>query len=106
MGGETAVNAYRELVSPRVIAIVVAILALAVTVLAPLAARRHGRRAAILLSMLGPLCWGLWVLYNRIIGRWGLDSVPALLLNLAIFAGVGLAAGMILGRVWSRSAAG
>lgn len=55
-------------------------------------------------GLAGPLLLGLWRAYNAIMGRYGLDSVKALLLNLGLFlavgAAIGLAAGVALRR-WS-----
>src|SRR5436309_1499784 len=57
-------------------------------------ARRAGSLAiGIALGLLGPINWLLWRVYNRIEDHYGLDSVKAMLLNLALFAALGLAAG-------------
>jgi hypothetical protein len=57
-------------------------------------ARRPGALGAgILIGLLGPANWLLWRIYNRIEDHYGLDSVKAMLLNLALFAALGLAAG-------------
>ncbi|MBN1296172.1 hypothetical protein JXA80_05280 [bacterium] len=50
----------------------------------------------------GALVSGMWFLYNRIMNHYGLDSVKALMINMGIFIGVGLALGgayMILRRI-------
>jgi hypothetical protein len=58
-------------------------------------ARRPGAWArGLLVGLLGPANWLLWRLYNGIENRYGLDSVKALLLNLAIFAALGVAIGI------------
>jgi hypothetical protein len=44
----------------------------------------------ILAAMIGPLLWILWLVYNSIEDYYGLDSVKALLINLGLFAAVGL----------------
>jgi Na+/proline symporter len=57
-------------------------------------ARRPGALVAgILVGLLGPVNWLLWRIYNRIEDHYGLDSVKAMLLNMALFAALGLAAG-------------
>ncbi|MFC1601775.1 hypothetical protein ACFL34_05445 [Candidatus Sumerlaeota bacterium] len=56
------------------------------------------RSSHILLAGLGPLVVGLWFVYNALMDRFGLDSVLALGLNLAIFLAVGLLAGWLIGR--------
>jgi predicted membrane channel-forming protein YqfA (hemolysin III family) len=38
--------------------------------------------------------FGLWVVYNRITDRLGLDTVKNLLVNLALFAVIGIAVGL------------
>jgi hypothetical protein len=59
-----------------------------------------GRRRAALLSAVGALVYPLWLVYNGIEDRFGLDSVAALLINLALFAAVGIAGGRLLRRLW------
>ncbi len=54
-------------------------------------------------GLLGPANWLLWRVYNRIEDRYGLDSVKAMLLNLALFAALGIAVGVVI-RILSRSA--
>ena len=53
-----------------------------------------------LLIAAGGLVYLLWVVYNAIIARLSLDSVKALLINLAIFVVVGLAYGAAAGLAW------
>ena len=48
----------------------------------------------------GGLVYLLWVVYNAIIAHLGLDSVKALLINLGLFAVVGLAYGVLAASVW------
>jgi hypothetical protein len=36
-------------------------------------------------------------MYNRIMGRFGLDSVAGLLINLALFAAIGIVVGVAIG---------
>ena len=56
----------------------------------------------LLLGLIGPAGWGLWHVYNGIMGRYGLDSVKGLLLNLALFVVIGLAIGVVVGRYLNR----
>jgi hypothetical protein len=58
--------------------------------------------AGILFGLLGPANWLLWRIYNRIEDHYGLDSVKAMLLNLALFVVLGLAVGISI-RVFRRS---
>jgi hypothetical protein len=51
-------------------------------------------------GLLGPAVWALWRIYNAIEDRYGLDSVKALFINLALFIVVGITTGMMIG--WSR----
>ena len=44
----------------------------------------------------------MWRLYNAVLGRYGLDSVKALLINLALFAGVGVMVGLTVGYLTRR----
>jgi hypothetical protein len=50
-------------------------------------------------GLVGPLIWLLWRVTNAIQDRMGLDSVAALFVNFAIFIGMGLAVGIVVGRV-------
>jgi len=61
--------------------------------------RRLASHAAVglLCGLTGPAVLLLWRVYNAVIGRYGLDSVKALVINLALFAGVGTAAGLAIG---------
>jgi hypothetical protein len=52
------------------------------------------RNRVVLIGLLGPANWLLWRIYNGIEDRFGLDSVKALLLNLAFFAALGVALGV------------
>jgi hypothetical protein len=55
----------------------------------------------LLIGLLGPANWLLWHIYNRIEDHYGLDSVKAMLFNLALFAALGLIVGMTI-RIWNR----
>ena len=48
----------------------------------------------VLIGLLGPANWLLWHIYNRIEDHYGLDSVKAMLINLALFAVLGIAVGL------------
>jgi hypothetical protein len=48
----------------------------------------------LIAGLVGPLIWGLWQVYNAIEDFYGLDSVKALLINLALFLIVGIAVGV------------
>src|SRR5436189_2473274 len=67
---------------------------------------RGGRPGALLtglmIGLLGPANWLLWHIYNRIEDHYGLDSVKAMLINLALFAALGLSVGIGI-RVFQRS---
>src|SRR5437867_11611556 len=52
-----------------------------------------------LVSLAGVAVYPLWLVYNSIEDHFGLDSVAALLLNLALFAVLGVAAGLIYRQV-------
>jgi hypothetical protein len=58
------------------------------------ARRAGGVRIGILVGLLGPVNWLLWRIYNGIEDYYGLDSVKAMLLNLALFAALGVAVGI------------
>jgi hypothetical protein len=59
---------------------------------------RTGAVQGLMGGLLGPLIWLLWRVYNGIEDHYGLDSVRALLLNLALFAAVGITGGIL----WAR----
>ena len=63
----------------------------------------RGVLAGLLLGLLGPAAFGLWHIYNGIMGHYGLDSVKGLLINLALFSVVGLAIGVAVGWAMSRA---
>jgi hypothetical protein len=79
------------------LALAVAVPVLAVTGGAMLQARGRqpgALRSGILVGLLGPANWLLWRIYNGIEDHYGLDSVKAMLLNLALFAALGVATGI------------
>jgi hypothetical protein len=62
--------------------------------------RRAAPVAGGLVTLAGGLVYALWLAYNAVIARLGLDSVKALLINLGIFAAVGLGYGVLAAAVW------
>jgi hypothetical protein len=68
--------------------------------------RRAGLLRGLAVGLSGLVALGLWTVYNAVENRYGLDSVRALLINLAIFVVVGLAGGTALGWVWRRTGSG
>lgn len=56
----------------------------------------------VAVGLVGPANFGLWVLYNSITDRLGLDTVRNLLTNLGLFAAIGLVAGVGAGLVVRR----
>jgi hypothetical protein len=66
-------------------------------------AARRGARIGLMVGMLGPVNLVLWRLYNLITDRLGLDSVANVFVNLAVFAIIGLAAGLLIRRMITKS---
>jgi hypothetical protein len=62
-----------------------------------------GALKGLVVGMLGPLNLLLWKTYNGITDRMGLDTVKNLLVQLALFAGLGLTVGLIAGVYRRRS---
>jgi hypothetical protein len=58
-----------------------------------------------LLGACAVLLYPMWLIYNAIEDALGLDSVAGLLINLALFAVVGIAVGMVLRKVWPDAGA-
>jgi hypothetical protein len=56
----------------------------------------------VLVALLGPLVMALWWVYNAVIGKFGLDSVKGLLINMAMFLAVGAIVGIAGKRLWNR----
>jgi hypothetical protein len=105
----------RELVSPEQAETIVRFIAIGLVAagivgagLGALLTRRRRAAGALggLAASAGVLVYALWLVYNSIIARLGLDSVKALLINLAIFAAVGLLYGIAAGAAWRWSAKG
>jgi len=77
-----------------ILAVALPLLGIGIGAALQFSARRPGSLATgILVGLLGPGNWLLWRVYNGIEDHYGLDSVKAMLLNLALFAALGLAAG-------------
>ena len=82
----------------------------AVLIAAPLlglawgAAAKRPRFGLIVGLIVGAGNFLLWTVYNRITDRLGLDTVKNLLVNLAVFACVGIVAGLAAARcgTWAR----
>ena len=74
---------------------------LGAAVLSRSSSARGGAKAGFLIGLLGPVNYLLWKMYNGITDRLGLDSVKNLLVNLAIFAVLGIAAGLISAKYWA-----
>jgi hypothetical protein len=62
----------------------------------------RGLGLGVLCGMAGPAVWVLWIADSAIVAHYGLDSVKGLLVALALFVGVGLAAGVGIGYVTGR----
>lgn len=101
----------KELVTVEQAERVIAILALALPVAGALlgvivgAIRRRIASSAVVgltCGLAGPAILLMWRIYNSIIGRYGLDSVRGLLINLALFVVVGLVIGAAVGLVARR----
>jgi len=72
------------------------------------ALRRQAVRGVVLgllCGASGPAILGLWRVYNAIVDHYGLDSVTGLLINLGLFAAIGLLLGLAVAVVWRRLAA-
>jgi hypothetical protein len=77
------------------LALLVPVIAIGAGAALQFGARRAGAlRIGILVGLLGPANWLLWRIYNGIEDHYGLDSVKAMLLNLALFAALGVAIGI------------
>jgi len=63
-----------------------------------------GLLTGLLCGAAGPLIWAMWRVYNVIIGRYGLDSVRGLLINLGLFILVGTLIGLAAAFAWRRFA--
>ena len=97
-------NDMRELVDAGQVGIAVGVLSVLALVLggALLATARgdaNRKRVGLVAAALAP-AWPLWLIYNAIEDRLGLESVAALLINLALFAAVGIGIGLVLRRLW------
>lgn len=91
----------------RILLVVAGVVMLAGVASGAIWSRSLGPRAAwargLVVASLGPAAFGLWMVYNTIENRYGLDSVRALLINLAMFVLVGLGASALIGWVWERT---
>ena len=66
--------------------------------------RRVGPIVGGFVALAGALVYALWLAYNAVTARLGLDSVKALVINLAIFVVVGLGYGIlaVVGCRWAK----
>ena len=77
------------------LALLVPILGVGIGAVLQFRARRPGAlRTGILIGLLGPANWLLWRIFNVSEDHYGLDSVKAMLLNLALFAALGITVGI------------
>ena len=94
----------RELVDAGQVGAVLAALSAVALVLALLlgflSRQRRGLLRVALLAAADALMWPGWLVYNRIEDHFGLDSVAALLINLALFAAAGTLGGLVIRRFW------
>lgn len=65
---------------------------------------KRGALLGLLIGLAGPANLVLWRLYNAVTDRTGLDSVRGLIVNFALFVGVGAAVGLLIGTLMRRSA--
>ncbi|MCC2671554.1 MAG: hypothetical protein K0Q72_4025, partial [Armatimonadetes bacterium] len=85
----------RELVDAQTVGLALAVVSGLALLLAPVLLMLGRSRKSVsltqaaLLSGCAALLYPLWRVYNLIEDHFGLDSVAALLINLALFAGVG-----------------
>ena len=63
---------------------------------------RQGAIIGLCVGALGTLNWLLWLAYNAITARLGLDSVRNVVVNLGFFVGVGLLIGVGVGLAQRR----
>jgi chromate transport protein ChrA len=111
---------YREIIDLDQFARVIAGLAVALPVVAILVGLivgsvrgnvAGGVLKGLAIGLLGPLIYGLWLLYSALIrynpqtGYVGLHHVSVLVLNVALFALVGIILGFVYRRVFCASAA-
>ncbi len=82
----------------RVLAVVLPPVGMAVGAVAGMWRRkvRQGLVIGLLAGLTGPAIWVLWGMYNAIMGRFGLDSVAGLLINVALFSAIGIAIGVAI----------
>lgn len=88
----------------RLLAIALPVAGLALGLIAGAVRKRAGSDAllGLLCGLSGPLIWALWRVYNGVTGKFGLDSVKGLLINLTLFVAVGLAIGVLAGLVGKK----
>lgn len=104
----------RELVDAGQVGVVLAVLSGLCLLIAPLSLSLYRSRKPSgaawlklgLLALVGLLVYPLWLVYNSIEDALGLDSVAALLINLALFVGIGAVIGLAMRRFWPAESEG
>jgi hypothetical protein len=87
----------------ELLALLLPLLGLGIGAALQFSGRRPGALVTgFLLGLLGPANWLLWHIFNGIEDHYGLDSVKAMLINLALFAALGIGVGLAI-RLLRRS---
>jgi hypothetical protein len=97
----------------RALAVTVPVLAILIGLIVGAARKRllAGLGKGLAIGLLGPIIYGLWLMYNHLIrydprtGYVGLHHVSVLLLNVAVFAVVGVLLGLAYSRVFRATSA-
>lgn len=96
----------------RVVAIIVPVVALIGLIVGKMrGGAKDGLARAVAVGLLGPLIYGLWLMYSYLIrydpqtGYVGLHRVSVMLLNVAIFAAIGVVLGLVYRRVFRATPA-
>ena len=88
----------RELISPEQSQFVVLIASIALSVLGTAWGFWAKKAPGLIVVLVGPLVFGLWLLHGALTARFGLDSLALLVGEAIVF----IALGAILGKVWNR----
>lgn len=97
----------------QALAIIVPVVAILIGLIVGAARKRivAGLIKGVAIGLLGPIIYGLWLMYNHLIrydpatGYVGLHHVSVLLLNVAVFAVVGVLLGLAYSRVFRATVA-
>jgi hypothetical protein len=86
----------------QALALLSGIALVALLALLALAGKRRSTASArgVLIGGVLTLLYPLWLVYNGIEDRFGLDSVAALVINLVLFAVLGIGGGLLFRRFW------